>query len=44
MNKKKIVLGVVGALATAAGAIMTLVSEVMSNEEEEKEEDEKTQA
>ena len=44
MNGKKIVLGVVGALATAAGAIMTLVSEVMPNEEEEKEEDEETQA
>lgn len=44
MNGKKIVLGVVGALATAAGAIMTLVSEVMPNEEEKKEEDEETQA
>ena len=43
MNGKKIVLGVVGALATAAGAIMTLVSEVMPNEEE-KEKDEETQA
>ena len=43
MNGKKIVLGVVGALATAAGAIMTLVSEVMPNEEE-KEEDEEAQA
>ena len=43
--KKKIVLGVVGALATAVGTIMTLFSEVMSNEEKEKkEEDEETQA
>lgn len=44
MNGKKIVLGVVGALTTAAGAIMTLVSEVMPDEEKEKEEDEEAQA
>lgn len=35
MNKKKLFIGVTGALLTAAGAILTLIGDVMPDKNEE---------
>ena len=43
MNNKKIWMGVIGALLTAGGAIVSIVSEVMPNNEKEDNENDESQ-